>query len=342
MRPDLVPMAVTIVVYGLLGCVLLQGLASGQSASEGSTGPGPYVVSVKEFGAEGDWDWGNRTGADDTAAIQKAIDYAATPGAKSAVVYLPAGSYRISSTIRLPNYVCLRGDNGRNSQIHADPDFTDACMFHAANGEQSMFHSRLENLWIRVHDNPAIQAVIRADAWQENCGMSRVVITGFTRYGLELQFGYGGAASLLLDNCEIFAGPGAVEDSAGVYVRQISLVAGFMLRVESTTITGASSDKPLGYGVFMENDTLVARVVHFEYTKHGVWLERGANAVLDALTGSYTRTDSADLVGLSENWGGFLVGRGLMPNGFECTVRDHRSGDHLRGNVPRIALPQEQ
>ncbi|HJN18583.1 MAG TPA: glycosyl hydrolase family 28-related protein, partial [Armatimonadota bacterium] len=173
--------------------LLFQAVAVGQSASMAGS---PLVISVKDFGAEGDWDWGNQTGADDTAAFQKAIDYAASPASESAVVYFPAGSYRISSTIYLPNWVRVTGDNGRNSQIHADPDFADACMFHAKNGEQSMFNSRLENLWIRVHDNARIEAVIRADAWQENCGMSGVVITGFTKYGIELQFGYGGAATL--------------------------------------------------------------------------------------------------------------------------------------------------
>lgn len=323
----------TLVLLALAALPLLQAVAAGTTTPGGAA-----HISVRDFGAEGNWDWGNRQGADDTAAIQKAIDYAASPGATSAVVYFPPGSYCISTTLHLPNWVRLVGDNGRNSQIHASPEFTGDCMFHAANGNQSMFHSRLEHLWIRVHDNPAIQAVIRADAWQENCGMSHVVISGFVRYGLELQHGFGGAATLHIEDCEIFAGSQAVAASAGIYVHQISLVAGFMLRVDSTTITGDTSERPLGYGIFMENDTLLARAVHFEYTRHGVWLQQKANAVLDGLTGSYTRAESAALVTVAPNWEGFLSGRGLMSNGFEYLLRDGRSGQQRQGNAAELVL----
>jgi len=32
----------------------------------------------------------------------------------------------------------------------------------------------------------------------------------------------------------------------------------------------------------------------------------------------------------------------LLDNGFEYTVRDNRSGDHLRGNIPQIVLAHGQ
>lgn len=320
--------------YLALVCVTMLGCAS-----TGSRADGPSSISVTDFGAKGNWNYADRTGADDTAAIQRALDRAAEATSKSSVVCFPPGSYRVSSTIRLPNWVRLRGDNGRNSQIHADPQFTDPYMFRASNGRQSMFNSRMEELWIRVHGNPSIRAVIKADAWQENDGLMRVVITGFTRYGVELEFGYGGAATLHIEDCEIFAGANAKGDSAGIYVHQISQVSAFLLRVDSTTIAGSSAAKPLGYGIFMEHDTLVARVVHFEYVRHGVYLDRKANAVLDALTGSYTKASPSCLITLSGKWGGFLSGRGLMPNGFDYTVRDERTGDDTKVTLTEIALP---
>ncbi|MHC4797331.1 MAG: glycosyl hydrolase family 28-related protein, partial [Planctomycetota bacterium] len=248
--------------------------------SEPAVGLKPGYLSVMEFGAMGNWNYTDKTGADDTKAIQRAIDHASTAGSTSSVVYFPPGNYRVSSTIRLLNWVRLRGDNGRNSQIHADPQFKDRYMFHASNGKQSMFHSRIEELWIRVHDNPNIRAVIKADAWQENDGLSRVVITGFTKYGVEIEFGHGSAATLHIEDCEMFSSADAKTDSAGIYVHQISRVSAFLLRVDSTTISGSSAAKPLGYGIFMEYDKLVARVIHFECVRHGVYLDRKANAVL--------------------------------------------------------------
>ncbi|UCD28854.1 MAG: hypothetical protein JSV03_17555 [Planctomycetota bacterium] len=63
----------------------------------------PRFLSVMEFGAKGNWNYADRTGIDDTEAIQRAIDHAATASSKSSTVYFPPGNYRVSSTIRLPN-----------------------------------------------------------------------------------------------------------------------------------------------------------------------------------------------------------------------------------------------
>lgn len=296
-------------------------------------------VCVTDFGARGDWNYADKTGADDTLAIQSAIDHAAATAGASKVVVFPPGNYRISSTIRLPNWVRLRGDNGRNTQIHADPAFAGLFMFHANNGTASMFHSRLEELWVRVHGHRGIRAVVKADGWQENDGLSRVVITGFTKYAVEIEFGHGGASSLGITDCEFFADTKAVSDAAGIYVHQISLVSAFMLRVDSTVITGASAATPLAHGIVLGNDTLAARVVHFEFVKHGVLLHGRANAVLDALTGSFSRTDGASLVTLGAEWDGYLTARGLMPNGFRHTLLDRRTGEHRQGNIPELRLP---
>jgi hypothetical protein len=295
-------------------------------------------LSVKDFGAKGDWDEAKRTGADDTAAIQRAIDHAAGKNPKSMVVCLPHGSYRVSSTIRLPNGVRLRGDNGRNTMIDVDRDFTDPCVFNASNGGTSMFHSRIEELFIRVHHNRNVRAVIKADAWQENCGLSHVVITYFTQYALELESPHSGAAMLRVEDCEFFASENAAEDAAGICVHPMGTVGAFMLRLDSSSICGASAKAPLAYGLFMDNDMLIARVVHFENVRHGVYLKGRANAVLDAVNGSSSRTKPSTLVTLDETWKGFLSGRGLLPNGFDVTIRDNRSQTLKHGTIAEILL----
>ena len=89
------------------------------------------VVSVKDFGAVGDGV------ADDTAAIQAAIDAAATFGVTGnfgAAVYFPSGRYIVSSTISLPGsqYVSLFG-TGRSSVISWNGANSDV-MFSMDNG----------------------------------------------------------------------------------------------------------------------------------------------------------------------------------------------------------------
>ena len=90
----------------------------------------------------------------------------------------------------------------------------------------------------------------------------------------------------------------------------------------------------------MEYDSLVARVVHFENVRHGVYLDQKANAVLDALTGPYTKTSPSHLITLGSKWGGSLSGRGLMPNGFDFTIRDEWTGTHTKGTLVEVVLPQ--
>lgn len=58
------------------------------------------TVSVKQFGAKGDWN--GTSGTDDTTAIQACFN--AIPN-----VVIPAGGYRVTSTLNLPNRVNVRG-----------------------------------------------------------------------------------------------------------------------------------------------------------------------------------------------------------------------------------------
>jgi hypothetical protein len=195
--------------------------------------PSPLVwINVKDHGAAGDG------ATDDTASIAAAIAAAAAPPipklgdfASGTVVLFPAGIYIISSTLQLPNRVALRGANGRGVTIRASPKhFTGSCMFHASNGTSSMFGSRLTDMLLdathlRPTSTAVTPAVIRADAWQETCGLSRVVLYNFVGYGLEIQHGFGGAAYLPLRDIEIFAATGGM---AGIYVHQISLVVSWL------------------------------------------------------------------------------------------------------------------
>lgn len=89
------------------------------------------TLNVKDFGAKGNWNATAQVGADDTAAIQAAIDaFAAMPtkrGGGARVLFFPAGNYLITS-IKIPASLSFGIDfvgEGRNaSTIWAD--YTDA------------------------------------------------------------------------------------------------------------------------------------------------------------------------------------------------------------------------
>jgi len=73
-------------------------------------------LNVRNEGAVGDGT------TDDTAALQKAIGYSldhpAGPGAKgSPVVYLPAGTYKVSQTLRIPAQLHLIGDGPETTSL---------------------------------------------------------------------------------------------------------------------------------------------------------------------------------------------------------------------------------
>lgn len=79
-------------------------------------------VSVKDFGAVGD------DAADDTAAIQAALDYVGTTGG---CVYIPAGMYRTTATLTIPQLASIKGESAEGSIIR--PQGCDGLEFDAAN-----------------------------------------------------------------------------------------------------------------------------------------------------------------------------------------------------------------
>lgn len=83
-----------------------------------ATGP---LFNVRAFGAQGD------DSADDFGPIQVAIDAAQAAG--GGVVYLPPGTYQISSTLSLYEGVSLTGDNPASAQVVVVSDVPGIFMF---------------------------------------------------------------------------------------------------------------------------------------------------------------------------------------------------------------------
>lgn len=76
--------------------------------------PSPWYLNVKDFGAVGNGS------ADDTVAIQNALNNAETNGV--GIVYFPPGIYLISTTIKLPSKVYMRGVTGTTYNSIENPN----------------------------------------------------------------------------------------------------------------------------------------------------------------------------------------------------------------------------
>lgn len=292
-------------------------------------------VSVKDFGAAGDGV------TDDTAAINAAITYAATTvnGAAGNTVFFPTGTYLISSTIMMPNRVGLQGANGRGTIIKPHSSFSGSYMFHAVNGTSSMFGSYIRDMWLDARGKN-MTAVVYSQAWQETCGMDRVLIQfdGTTQTGFFYENGYGGAALLRLRDIEIFSNS-TYSIVRGIRVNQVSLVGGFVLMVENSTLAGDSVNT-MDIGIDMINDSLVAVGVHGENIGSILTMNGAGSLSVDTLTGSFT--GAVDLVSFGSGFTGVANMRNLIPNGATgLTVNDDRTGRDIpvsAGMIPEYVF----
>ena len=295
------------------------------------------AVSVKDFGAVGDGV------ADDTAAIQAAITYAASTinGAIGMEVFLPTGTYLISSRITLPNRVGLRGANGRGTVIQPHSSFADSYMFHAVNGTSSMFGSYLSDMYIDARGKN-MSAVVYSQAWQETCGMYKVVVQfdGTTNYGVYMANGYGGAALCHFDQCEIFSNS-SFATAAGILVDQISAVGAFLLQVTNTTIAGSATNI-LPSGIRMVNDSLTVDTYHGEYVTNMVSMSGVGGLSANAVSGSFNAVTS--VIKLESGFTGRVSLNNVLPNGATNVVNDAATSRSLvaseTGIVANFAYPQ--
>lgn len=266
------------------------------------------AIDARRHGVQAD----NST--DDYAALARALSVAAQTvnGTTGAVVELPTGTILLGSTVMLPNRVTLKGAMGRGTYIAPHSSFASSYMFHAVNGTSSMFGSRLEDMHIDARGKN-MTAVVYSQAWQETCGMERVVIQydGTTSTGFLYSDGFGGANYLRFDDVEIFANSTAAND-IGIDIGQVSLVGAFKLHLLGITIIGDPINV-LSKCVRMVNDTLIVQGFHTEYSAIGLSMEGAGSLDVSTATGSSNSTGT--LITLGAGFTGSVNGRCLIPNG---------------------------
>ncbi|VXC68344.1 hypothetical protein PSEUDO8Z_160170 [Pseudomonas sp. 8Z] len=289
-------------------------------------------------------------GQDYANALEDAVGEAslAVSGAQGMRINLPRGKIGISRKIVQPNRVAIHGANGRGTIIQALDGFVDDCMIDGNNGTSSMFGSRLVDLWLdmRAQGGPDGRCIYTV-AMQETCGLERVLLMNFNKYGMEYSSGYGGAAYVPLKDVEIFAGGMGTTPAAGIRINQVSLVGGFVLSVDGATIAGsppgAATPYQLPVGISLVNDTFVGRGLHFEACADCVVSSGAGSVSIDTITGSSNGVVGS-LVTLGSTWTGTLNVRNSLTNGAANHVKNNANGSVIpasAGMQPQITYPDK-
>ncbi|HWQ88287.1 glycosyl hydrolase family 28-related protein [Brevundimonas sp.] len=105
------------------------------------------TVSVKDFGALGDGV------ADDTSAIQAAIDYGLSSGA---AIYAPSGNYKISDTLRFTDDVIFHGDGPARTRFYVVSAAVVPAMLIACGDNASIIGMTLGDFSITCNGGAAI------------------------------------------------------------------------------------------------------------------------------------------------------------------------------------------
>lgn len=115
------------------------------------------VVNVKDYGATGDYNEDTSVGTDDTAALQAAINAAASHtsnnGYNNGAVFIPFGAYKITSALDIPFGVSIFGEGGTASVLHC-ANCNGLNFTGYGNDASSMFYEDF-GLWSAVGDNYA-------------------------------------------------------------------------------------------------------------------------------------------------------------------------------------------
>lgn len=160
----------SIIASGTAGTVTINGP---QSSGEG-------ILNVKTFGAVGDGT------TDDTAAIQAAINAAATgwtsgdPFGFGGIVYVPPGVYGVSADIDIPEQVILQGAGLRVTIIRwiGGSSPTEAVVTSNLDDRFSFVHTTaIKDLTIDANDEPV---GLKIRGWNEACTLENVEVREYT------------------------------------------------------------------------------------------------------------------------------------------------------------------
>ena len=126
------------------------------------------IVSVKDFGAKGDGT------TDDTAAIQAAITYANSIG--GAIVWLPPGTYKTTSTLAMAKYVTLQGP-GKHAGVVSYNGTADAVKMSSPINSSTAVYTAMRDMGVTMTNGAA------TGGCYDDVGGTFVEVTNCALYG---------------------------------------------------------------------------------------------------------------------------------------------------------------
>jgi hypothetical protein len=251
-------------------------------------------VSVKDFGAVGDGV------ADDTAAIQAAINFAFTGSTNEfngGAVYFPKGRYKVSAPIVLfRRGIHLYGE-GRGSIIFIDRSAwpVNSGIFYSTFNNRAFSYTAnllLENLYFYAYD-PANNAVYADPAYTPIAGCNAIRFTGMTGAG----------------------GPGAIRDC--FFKGFDTAIAGFAwwaVEISNNVFVGK---KGLGTHINLRNDSVPESTAPLGSALNSVTIKR--NWILGAEWGIRTWDQSVNSLVVTQNTFE-QIDRGMQQLGSKGTI----------------------
>lgn len=146
----------------------------------------PYLVGYatpQDYGAKGDGT------TDDTSAVQSAVNAVSSAG--GGTVYLPAGTYKLSSAISVPNLVSLMGAGPGATTLKQTSTTANGVTYNPT----SLTYASVENLTVQgPGSGSGVGMLVEANGGASSvtsCTFLDLVITGFGSHGIELVAGVG-------------------------------------------------------------------------------------------------------------------------------------------------------
>ena len=236
------------------------------------------AVDVRDFGAVGDGT------ADDTAAIQSAVNSLTNGG----LVVVPAGVFKLSSTLEVKNKVRLIGAGRDATVLRAAAAFAvGSPLVRLGPAAGICFDSRVESMTVDCN-NVSDSTGVYSFQGQENVGLSYAVVSNFKADGVK--FGTG-SANFNLDNLEVY--PSAAGATNGVFLDRCT--GSNHLHRLTVGVSGA-----LTVGVNMSYSSAVLTSIHVETCTDGI-LWAASDGALVGASGPTGVADVTNLVRMDGN-----------------------------------------
>ncbi len=288
--------AVQISALGTNQNITLAPSGTGASVVTNLADKGGQVFNVKAYGAKGDGT------TDDTAAIQAAIDAA---GAAHGIVYLPPGTYDVSSTLEWPSSgadpVVLMGSGPSAGASNTQTVIKATAALSPILDVRDDF-SRIENVYVNGNNLATLgiemhTARVYAAGHASNEQLRNVKISKITSTGTGLDLGSSDALQGCSDcrfwNVGVFGNGGgtgikiAREENQFYNIQVVGETTGVDF-LGGTNFGGPSGNGFFG-GVFSGNGTdLTTEATTISNSFYSVWFEDSTNAIIGNIpSGSY-------------------------------------------------------